>query len=229
MVTCWNSSLQSSFQLCFISFVRYIWIHVFCLNDLLFHDLSQGFVQKITPTCLFNASEWHSLSHSFILSIYPYAIWHNGRLQKWTTGETFHLLYTKMKKLRFSWLILEPKISLAFTFICKAFSHKIWSILILTPPCGVSNKNCHKKSWCISASKKTLFFKGKFFETVIYKNSETSSPPPNFSVVSRWNINYIWMYRVKRKGQVLTGIYHGLQYSRPCIYTKTKQLIVSRN
>ena len=98
MATCWNSSLQSSFQLCFICFVRYIWIYVFCLNDLLFHDFSQHFVQKITPTGLFNASEWHSLSHSFILSIYPYAIWHNGRLQKWTRGETFHLLLHQNEK-----------------------------------------------------------------------------------------------------------------------------------
>ena len=134
MATCWNSSLQSSFQLCFICFVRYIWIYVFCLNDLLFHDFSQHFVQKISQqACSMPLSGIHFHIHLFYpFILMPYGIM--GDLRSEQEEKRFTYCYTKMKKLRISWLILAPKISLAFTFICKAFSHKIWSILIRRHP-----------------------------------------------------------------------------------------------
>ena len=130
---------------------------IFCFT--IFHKVL--FKKLRQQACSMPLSDIHFHIHLFYLfTLMPYGIMGDFRSEQ--QEKRFTYCYTKMKKLRISWLILEPKISLAFTFICKAFSHKIWSILILTPPCGVSNKNCHKKSWCISASKKPYFLKEIF-------------------------------------------------------------------
>ena len=63
----WTACL-SSVQFYPINVVRHICIYVFCLNDfVLFHNFSQDFVQKSTPTGLINAYDWHLDKGSLIL------------------------------------------------------------------------------------------------------------------------------------------------------------------
>lgn len=67
-----------------------------------------------------------SLSHLFILYIYPYTIWHNGKLQKWPKGETFHLfLHQNEKVWNKKWLILASKVSLASLSFSNIFSRDL--------------------------------------------------------------------------------------------------------
>lgn len=99
----------------------------------------------------------------------PYGIMRNFQSEQ--REKRFTHFNTKIKKLRIYWEIriddLGSKISLAFTFIFKAFSQKIWSVMIRKHP---SCSQWQKLSWkelMHSCFKKTLIFYRKAFSDIL--------------------------------------------------------------
>lgn len=123
---------------------------IFCFT--IFHNIL--FKKLRQQACSMPLSGIHFHIHLFYpFILMPYGIMGDFRSEQ--EEKRFTYCYTKMKKLRISWLILAPKISLAFTFIFKAFSYKIcsqWQDLQLMHSCR----------------KKPFFFEKKFFETIIH-------------------------------------------------------------
>ena len=88
-------------------------------------------------------------------------------------------------------------------FIFKAFSHKIRSFLITKQALVQSLTKISIERVDVFQPQNPLILKEKYFETIL--GPITLSP--NISAVWRWNKCYLWVYRMKRKEQVLNGIY----------------------
>lgn len=105
-----------------------------------------------------------------------HTIRHNGKLQMWTTIETFRL-FLHQNEIHFQSFFPQDSIILDYK----------------TSPCAVINKNFHKKSWRIPASKTPYFEREVFWDNNSQKFWD-QLPSPRILVLCGDEINTTFGY-----------------------------------